>query len=325
MTNANGFVRRAWLCLLFVVLAGTARLQAEPLQLDAEEQARLGVKTAPIAKAGSGSWIDAVATVLDPMPLIRLNSELTAALAASAASRAEAERTQKLVQQDSAVSQKSLEASRAQAQADAGRVVALQSELRASWGAQLGSQAQAQAQRDAIVAALARGESALIRIESLASMPGGRPSQAWLQLASGMERHAQVLGPSLQPGTGVVPGWLARVPGAGLAPGMALAARLDDPASIVASGALIPRAAVIRWNGLQYAYVAVDDGHFERRAVADARAVPGGWRVEHGFKVGERVVVQGAAALLGAETLAPTEDQEEGAAGTHDTAAPGKN
>ena len=323
MTNANGMARRAGLCLLLAALAGTARLQAEPLQLDAEEQARLGVKTMPITKAGSGAWVEAVATVLDPMPLIRLNSDLTAALAASAASRAEAERTQKLVQQDSAVSQKTLEAARAQAQADAGRVAALQSELRAGWGAQLGSQAQAQ--RDAIVTALARGDSALLRIETLAGPPGGRPSQAWLQLASGVERRAQVLGPSLQPGTGVVPGWLARVAGAGLAPGMALAARLDDPTSTVASGVLIPRAALIRWNGLQYAYVAVDDGHFERRAVADARAVPGGWRVEHGFKVGERVVVQGAAALLGAETLAPTKDEEEGAAGTHDTAAPGKN
>jgi hypothetical protein len=311
MTHVYRVRWRSGLALLLAAVAGTSRLPAAPLEIDAAAQVRLGVKTAPIAAAGTVAWVDAVATVLDPTPLVRMNSDLTAALAASSASQAEAERTQKLVQQDSAVSQRALEAARAQALSDAGRVAALRSELRAGWGAQLGTQTPAQ--RDAIVSALARGESVLVRIESLGAATTRQPSQAWLQLASGEERRAQVLGAFLQPGSGIVPGWLARTSGTGLAPGMALTARFDAAAATAAPGQLIPRTALLRWNGLQYAYVAVDAEHFERRAVTDAQAVPGGWRVEHGFRAGERVVVQGAAALLGAETLAHAQDEPEAA------------
>lgn len=310
---------RCALALLAAVLAN-AHAQAATLELDRDAQARIGLRTAPLKAATGGAMQEAAALVLDPTPLIRLNAELTAALASAAASAAEAERAQKLVQQDSAVSQRALEAARAQAATDSGKVAALRAELRAGWGALLAEQPAAE--RSAALEALARGESVLLRIELLGGMPSSTPSQAWLVGPVGGERRAQILGRFQQPGTGIVPGWLARAPGAGLAPGMGLAARLQVPAQGGAAGLLLPRSALIRWNGLQYVYVAVDDEHFERRAVTDAQAAPDGWRVSTGFSAGEAVVVQGAASLLGAETLPHEEEPQDDKKGAGADKAP---
>ncbi|NUR22850.1 MAG: hypothetical protein HOQ08_08105 [Frateuria sp.] len=81
-------------------------------------------------------------------------------------------------------------------------------------------------------------------------------------------------------------------------------------------GVLLPRGAIVRWNGQDWAYVATGADRFERRAVTPRAMTPAGWVVGAPFKPGERVVVQGAEALIavdaapvpGAAAAAPDED-----------------
>jgi len=70
-------------------------------------------------------------------------------------------------------------------------------------------------------------------------------------------------------------------------------------------GVLLPRAAIVRWNGLDWAYVATGRTQFARRAVTARAMTPAGWLVGAPFKPGERVVVQGAEALIAVD-VAPT-------------------
>ncbi len=66
-------------------------------------------------------------------------------------------------------------------------------------------------------------------------------------------------------------------------------------------GAVIPRAAIVRSEGKAWAYVQVGDQGFTRREVTLDAPTETGWFMSSGFKVGDRVVVDGAQTLLSEE------------------------
>ena len=90
--------------------------------------------------------------------------------------------------------------------------------------------------------------------------------------------------------------------GTELRPGMAVTARLPLPGGSQ-SGIVIPRSAVVQWDGRFWAYVRDEDDKtkYARRAVPIDRPVAEGFVVAAGFSKGDDLVIVGAQTLLSEE------------------------
>lgn len=86
----------------------------------------------------------------------------------------------------------------------------------------------------------------------------------------------------------------------GLRPGVAVTAYIPMPGPPQA-GVLIPQAAVVRYEGLGFAYVQMAADEFVRRQVALDRPTQSGFFTTGTFRPGDRVVIIGAQALLSEE------------------------
>jgi multidrug efflux pump subunit AcrA (membrane-fusion protein) len=240
---------------------------------------------------------------MDPAPLARLAEDVAAAEATASASSAERQRTRALWSVDGNVSRKVVEAADAQASVDQAHVRQLRAQLRLEWGATYASlTGDVLRQR---VLSLVEGHTVLLRAQVLGLPPAGwSPRGASLTLVNGGTRTARVLG-SLPRGTsGLAADWLLEADGRALVSGMHMAGYLEDSTNHL-SGVVLPRSAVIRWNGLSWAYVAVDATHFERRAVNPLRVLDDGWLVGAPFKAGEHAVTNGANALMAIDVQGP--------------------
>jgi hypothetical protein len=285
-------------CLPLAVIALCATLAgaAGATELDAAAQSRLGLRVATLAEGEMPLSTRAVADVLDPVPLAKAVDEVAAAQAAADASRAEAARTRALLTAQGNASRKALEAAQAQAVADQARLREARIALRSIWGDDL--EDMDKQRRDRLIDALVAGQQVLLKAEPL-----GRPDApmqvhaAALQMPHGADVPAQVLGRLPRSTSGLAAGWLLQASAGSLVPGMVLTAQLQSSGEPV-RGVLLPRAAIVRWNGQDWAYVATGANQFERRAVTPRAMAPAGWLVGAPFKPGERVVVQGAEALI---------------------------
>jgi len=94
-----------------------------------------------------------------------------------------------------------------------------------------------------------------------------------------------------------------------LSVGMTATAILDRADG--AAGAVLPRAGLVRVGGLTFAYVRKGADQFERRPVVGGAPQMDGLFAPTGFRPGELVVVEGAAALLAAETAPPKSDAKK--------------
>lgn len=86
----------------------------------------------------------------------------------------------------------------------------------------------------------------------------------------------------------------------GLRPGVAVTAYLTMPGPSE-TGVMIPQSAVVRLQGLGFAYVKTGGNEFTRRQVALERFTPAGYFTAAHFKPGDRVVIAGAQSLLSEE------------------------
>jgi biotin carboxyl carrier protein len=88
----------------------------------------------------------------------------------------------------------------------------------------------------------------------------------------------------------------------GATPGTPIVAYADAPGPAgAASGAFVPDAAVVQWEGLAWAYRARGLGRFERVRVVTDHPTAGGWVVQGPLAAGDSVVVRGAEELLSEE------------------------
>lgn len=275
------------------------------VKLPAAAQARIGVATAPLAAARRTASATGFARVLDVTPLASLDADLASAAAAAAASSAEAARTRTLAAADATVSRKVAEAAQAQAQADGAKLTLLRRRLALEWGPAFVSDAR----RARLIAEVAAGRAALVRID--AAIPLAAVRSARLDLGPLGVVGAAVLGPARVADPRLqTAGLIAQVSGpkAGLLSTGATATALFDLGAS-AGGVVLPRSALIRTGGQTFAYVRKGDDQFERRAVVGGSPQSDGLFVPGGFAPGEPVVVFGASALLAAETApAKTED-----------------
>lgn len=302
----NGSMRALALALA-LALAAPALAAGVVLKIGAATQARLGIATAPLAAASRSTTVRGFARAVDAVPLATLNSDIGAAVAALAASQAEATRTRALNAADQTVSRKLAEAAAAQARADAAKLSLLRQRLGLEWGPSV--QGLSDARRSRLIADLAAGRAALVRIDSAGGLSHLR-GVATIDLGVAGVAHAAILGPArvgdprLQ-----ATGLLALVSGP---QAMSLGSGTVAPATLAtgagANGVMIPRAALLRTAGQTFAYVRRDAASFERRPIVGGMSDPGGLFVASGFRPGEPVVVKGAAQLFAAETpSAPAE------------------
>lgn len=246
--------------------------------------------------------------VLDPTPLVALDGELAAGEAALAASRAEYERTQKLLTIGENTSRKIAEAAEAQFRADEIKASSTRRAALLNWGSAIANLDPHQ--RREFVEKLVQADAALVRVDIL-------PGDALLE--SPVRARIAVLGREEQPleTESITPasdvdlktqaqGFILRFdrPAFPLRPGMALTAWLELPEKPVA-GFAVPRSAILRHDGRAWVYVREGEEKFARKAVTLEAPLDGerGWFVAAGggIEAGNAIVVTGAQSLLSEE------------------------
>jgi hypothetical protein len=296
-------IRNAAIGLVLACASSGALAQVAPytgVTLEPAVQARLGVRTLTLKSERRSAQIDAFAKVLDPGPLAQLETDLESAESSALASAAEAKRAEALNRAGSAVSGKDAEAARAQADNDALHVQQLRHRLGLEWGP--GIQRLSDARRRDLIKALSDGQAALVHIDSPNNEGQAEARSVEIDIGDG-QAHGVLLGaaraaePRLQSS-----GLIAEVQGKSailLSVGLIQSAHINTPAS--SPGVMIPRSAVIRFNGSDWAYVRRGGQGFERRRLDSPTASETGLFVTKGFAAGDELVVQGAAELFGAE------------------------
>ena len=287
--------------LLPLLLAAAAEAAPpKPVQLPAEAVRRLGITVASAQPATVNTSAPGFARVLDPVPLAQLQADLTAAETAAAASAAEARRTQALYADDATMSRKAAEAARAQASADASKLALLRQRLALEWGPALSRLSSAQRAR--LIAALASGSAALVRVDAPngAGLQGLRSAE--LDLGPAGTATALVIGPARIGDAGLrSPGVIARVSGPNvsyLSSGLTVPARIRGGGG--GAGFLVPAAAVLRVESASWVYVQ-ERGGFVRRRLGGLATGASGLVATAGLHAGDHVVVRSASKLYAAE------------------------
>jgi len=93
----------------------------------------------------------------------------------------------------------------------------------------------------------------------------------------------------------------------GLRPGIAVTARFTLPGT-TGEGVLVPRSALVQYEGRLWVYIQTKPDRFTRRPVSADVPTAGGLLAAHGFAPGDRIVVTGAQTLLSEEFKSQNED-----------------
>ena len=284
----------------------------KPVKLPFETVTKLGLKSEPLKAKTAAETISGFVKVLDPSPLAQLDADIEAADAAAQASAAELTRSETLNKDGQAVPTKQVEAARAQARADASKLAQLRRRVGLEWGE--GFTRMSARQRNQLLAEIAAGKAALVRIDTPSGEGLAGMKSVALDLGSLGQVRASVIGraPAADPRL-LSPGLIATARGPGVRSlSIGLAAPVKLAVSTAATGVVAPRAALIRSKGKTWVYVRTASDTFLRKEVEDSRSDAAGLFVPAGFKPGEQVVTLGAAALFAAETNVSDEGEAKG-------------
>jgi hypothetical protein len=270
------------------------------LKLDAEAQALMGLKTAPLAAAQSKPEVKGYGRVLDPAPLAALLVEGASAKAALEASTREFERLKGLHADNQNASLRAVEAAEAAMKRDQIALDSVSPRLLLGWGKAIASQPNLPAFAGSLVAQ----ETALARVDlplsqSLRTPPTGGRLAALTAPESFAE--AQYLGPAPSADPQMqAQGFLFLLDSNPLPPGAGVVAWLSIPGA-EQFGVMVPRAALLRHEGGVFVYLQIGDDTFQRKEVKLERPATDGWFVAEGLKPRDKVVVVGAQQLLSEE------------------------
>jgi len=230
-----------------------------------------------------------------------LAADWIAVRATADASQKEWERLRVLSVQQNA-SEHALEAAEATAKRDNALADAARRRLIADWGKTIADTPDL----PAFTQSLSAGDEALVRID----LPAGevlktRPESARLLPLSDATNPIEAEFVSLMPnvdaqtqGQGFL--FLVKSNQFRLSPGAAVVGHLAL-AGKAQSGVVIPRGAVVRFNGRPWIYIQTSNDTFVRREISEQEPLADGWFMTQSFKVGDRVVVTGAQMLLSEE------------------------
>ncbi len=267
-------------------------------------QHQLGIATQTLSATHRAAEIDAFAKVLDPEPLVQLDSDLATAEAAAVASRAEAARSRALHAVDGSVAAKDVETAVAQARSDALKVEMLRRRLGLEWGP--GVARMSAAARARLVKGVVAGKIALVHVDTHNN--DGQAGARFVKVDIGED---SVRGPVLGPARAAEPrlqssGLIVEIAGPSailLSVGLTQSAHIETRSS--QTGVIAPLASIIRYRGLDWVYVRNGPASFDRRMLQSPVPEAGGFFVTQGLVAGDEVVTQGAAALFTAEQGAP--------------------
>lgn len=266
------------------------------ISLDADTQARLGLKTESPAAAQWQPGVKGYGRVLDPAALAAAAADLESARAAAEASGKEMERLKTLADN---VSAKTLETASATATRDQLAFDSLFAKFRLDWGKVLAEKTG----RNDFIRQLSSGEAALVRVdlpagETLPSPPAGarvvpqsdqtHPADAdYFDTLPGVDRQTQ----------GQAFLFLAKQP---LAPNAAVTGWLKTGGAPVDGVVVLPDA-VLRYEGKGWVYVQTGANDFTRSEIPLDRPLNGGWFDAEGISATNRIVTSGAQSVLSAE------------------------
>jgi multidrug efflux pump subunit AcrA (membrane-fusion protein) len=282
------------------------------VSLEKEKWKALGIEKDQAEAAELRPRRMAFGRVLDPTPLVTLDGDLASAEAALAASRAEYERSQKLLAAGENTSRKNAEAAEAQFRADEIKASGLQRRALMEWGPSF-AVTDPRARR-ALVDRLVKGDVSIVRVDLLPGDALAEEPRGAVLLVLGREKEP-IVTDSLASAADVDPktqaqGYLLRVENTPfpLRPGMALTAWLELTAPPRA-GFAVPRSAVLRHDGRTWVYVQEEEEKFVRKTVILDSPLEGekGWFVDAktgGIGAEDLLVVTGAASLLSEELKA---------------------
>jgi hypothetical protein len=239
------------------------------ITLDAAAQQQSGLRTAALQRTKHHEQLRAYGTVLDLQPLVDLDNsyqvdkaQVNAAQAKLDASRAEFERENKLfsAMQMRAVSVDKLQAAEATFHTDDASLVSAQAQLRTieetanhRWGPVLGSQLGEQGQT---FARLVGRQDYLVQV----TLPPGEqidtpPPTATIELQNGQRQEITYVSPATKTNKAIQGvSFLYTVPASSdLLPGMNVMAFL--PLASTVDGLVIPKDAVVWWQGRAWIYV----------------------------------------------------------------------
>lgn len=269
--------------------------------LDAATQKTTALQTAALARAERNPELKAYGRVLDISPLATLVAELTTAQAANEASQAELRRLKSLAAQNNA-SERALQAAEAAAVRDQTQLDSTRLRLLANWGSSISGRADL----PGFVQSLGALTSILVELDvpagqALPALPTGARlvtlSDPTSSLAAQLLGPAPLTDPQLQ-GHGFLV--LVSPNPARLAPGAAVSGFLTLPGD-PQRGVLLPRNAILRFNGQTWVYLQTGAETFQRTEVHLETPLVDGWFVREGLKPQDRVVTVGAQQILSEE------------------------
>ncbi|MGH9396802.1 MAG: multidrug transporter [Terriglobia bacterium] len=275
-------------------------------------QKRIGIATQALRALETRQQTTAPATILPTQDLVTLRNALIAAQAqvekaqvSVDVSKKEYERLRTLYQENQNASEKSVQAAEATLRMNRSTLQAAQQELEVqktaavqSWGVVVGNWVANNApalsrvlnQQELLVQVTVPPGSAFAAPRTVElSAPGGRLVRA-RYISSFPRVDPRIQGISLLYAVRSRPG---------LAPGLNLIAHL--PVGRRLKGVLVPRAAIVWWQGQAWAYEQTSSTRFTREPVSTATPLEAGYFEAAGFAPGNKVVIQGAQALLSEE------------------------
>lgn len=271
------------------------------VELKADLQQVLHLKIESVVAASGPQELVGYGRVLDPTPLAALVSDWGVARAAALASDQELERT-KLLRNQGTASVRALQAAESTAERDRLAVDAIRDRLALAWGRVLARRSDLYG----LVRALTAQDRLIVRVELPAGdAPPGQPQRARLMALGNPEGifEADFLGPApftdpqLQ-GQGFL--FLTGHNPLHLTPGAAVTAYLELSGKPL-SGVWVPPSALIRVDTRIWVYTLHDEARFVRTPVSLGTSGPNGRLVTEGVRAGDKVVTQGAQALLSEE------------------------
>lgn len=312
MKPANPFSPALAIIVSIALLAGCSKPAAEKtadvpekteapakagVTIDAETQARIGLKTETPVPAQWQPPLRAVGNVADPLVFTAAAADYETARAAAAASQGELARTQTLAAQNNAAA-RILEAAQAAAARDALAVKAARAKFTADWGVHLA----AQSNLTEFAEKLQAGDFSLVKLSlPVGIFPDPLPRVATIFLFNGETNFVSAdfaddlrVSPATQAQT------LLFSASKKLPPGVAVTAQLKTSSEPV-SGVVVPSSAVLRHEGKGWIYVQTETNQFVRTEIPLDRLTDGGWFVADNLSATNRVVVTGAQTVLSAE------------------------
>jgi hypothetical protein len=292
--------RAAVLLFMLAWIASPVWAANVSIALSAADQTRLGLQDQSLSLQRRASQIDAFAKVLDPGPLAQLEADLLTAESSAAASKAEADRARALHASDGSIASKDVEAAVAQADDDASKLNLLRRRLGLEWGP--GIAGMSAAQRAALIRDLADGRAALVHVDTPSNEGQAGARTVDVDVGDGSV-HGVVLGaartaePRLQSS-----GLIVKVSGRSallLSIGLTQSAHINSTSAVW--GVVVPRSAVVRYEGSDWVYIRRSPTEFERRLLQSPIAADQGLFVSSGMRAGDRIVVRGASELFAVE------------------------